>query len=80
MRRPSNATLAGVVLGLVTTAAYLIGARRSFGYDAAATFANFIATPSMIDAFAVHSALPSIPIKSIASHDHVLLSLLSHGI
>src|SRR6266581_2648967 len=68
----------GAFLGLVTAAAYMIGSRRSFGYDAAATFANFIATPSLWDAFAVRSALPSIPIKSIASNDHVLLSLLSH--
>jgi hypothetical protein len=73
-----RATIAGVVLGLVTTAVYMIGAGRSYGYDAAATFANFIATPSLLDAFAVHAALPSIPLKSIASNDHVLLSLISH--
>src|SRR5882672_1787513 len=70
--------LAGILLGLATTAIYMIGSRRSFGYDAAATFANFIATPSLLDAFAVHSALPSIPLKTIASNDHVLLSLISH--
>ncbi|MDQ6720160.1 MAG: hypothetical protein M3003_05110 [Candidatus Dormibacteraeota bacterium] len=70
--------LIGVLLGAATTAVYLIGANRSFGYDAAATFANFIATPSLLDAFAVHPALPSIPLKSIASNDHVLLSLISH--
>lgn len=56
----------------------MIGSNRSYGYDAAATFANFIATPSLLDAFAVHSALPSIPLKTIASNDHVLLSLISH--
>jgi hypothetical protein len=56
----------------------MIGAGRSYGYDAAATFGNFIATPSLLDAFAVHSALPSIPLKTIASNDHVLLSLISH--
>ena len=56
----------------------MIGSRRSYGYDAAATFGNFIATPSLLDAFAVHSALPSIPLKTIASNDHVLLSLISH--
>jgi hypothetical protein len=70
--------LVGIVLGVATTAVYLIGSGRSFGYDAAATFANFVATPSLWDSFAVHSALPTIPIKSIASNDHVLLSLISH--
>jgi hypothetical protein len=73
-----RATIAGIVLGLVTAAVYMIGSRRSYGYDAAATFGNFIATPSLLDAFAVHSALPSIPLKTIASNDHVLLSLISH--
>jgi hypothetical protein len=56
----------------------MIGAGRSYGYDAAATFGNFIATPSLLDAFAVHSAVPSIPLKNIASNDHVLVSLISH--
>ena len=74
-RRPA---LAGIVLGVATTAVYMIGSNRSFGYDAAATFANFVATPSLWDAFAVHSALPTIPLKYVASNDHVLLSLLSH--
>jgi hypothetical protein len=68
----------GVVLGAATAAAYLIGSNRSYGYDAAATFANFIATPSLWDAFAIHSVLPTIPIKSVASNDHVLLSFASH--
>src|SRR5216684_5658407 len=70
----------GIVLGAATTAAYLIGSGRSFGYDAAATFGNFVATPNLIDAFAVHSAMPSMPLKSIASNDHVFLSLISHVI
>src|SRR5713226_1810394 len=70
----------GIVLGAATTAAYLIGSGRSFGYDAAATFANFVATPNLVDAFAVHAALPSILLKSIASNDHVFLSLISHAI
>src|SRR5712692_3287011 len=70
----------GMFLGLATAAAYLIGSGRSFGYDAAATFANYVATPNLVDAFAVHAALPSIPLKSIASNDHVLLSLISHVI
>ena len=74
-RRPA---LAGIVLGVATTAVYMIGSNRSFGYDAAATFANFVATPSLWDAFAVHSVLPTIPLKYVASNDHVLLSLLSH--
>jgi hypothetical protein len=67
-------------MGAATTVAYLIGGDRSFGYDAAATFANFVATPNLVDAFAVHSALPSIPLKNIASNDHVFLSLISHVI
>src|SRR5258708_753367 len=66
------------MLGVTTAAAYLLGANRSFGYDAAATFANFVATPSLWDAFAIHSVLPTVPIKLVASNDHVLLSLLSH--
>jgi hypothetical protein len=70
----------GAALGIATTAAYLIGSGRSFGYDAAATFGNFVATPNLIDAFAVHSAMPSMPLKSIASNDHVFLSLISHVI
>jgi hypothetical protein len=72
--------VAGILLGVATTAVYMIGSGRSFGYDAAATFANFIATPSLWDAFAVHSALPTIPLKDIASNDHVLFSLISHVI
>jgi 4-amino-4-deoxy-L-arabinose transferase-like glycosyltransferase len=75
-----NPIRVGIVLGVATTVAYLIGSGRSFGYDAAATFANYVATPNLIDAFAVHSALPSIPLKSIASNDHVSLSLISHVI
>jgi hypothetical protein len=70
--------VAGLLLGVATTAVYLIGSNRSYGYDAAATFANFIATPSIWDAFAIHAALPETPLKTIASNDHVLFSLLSH--
>src|SRR5258708_16688561 len=76
--RSRGPTIAGIVLGGLTTAAYLIGSNRSFGYDAAATFANFIATPSLWDAFAVHPVLPTIDLKSIASNDHVLISFVSH--
>ena len=75
-----TAAVAGTILGVATAAIYLIGARRSFGYDAAATFANFVATPSMWDAFAISTVLPTIPLKSVASNDHVLLSLISHMI
>jgi len=67
-----------VVLGVATAATYLVGANRSYGYDAAASFANFVATPSLWDAFAIHSVLPTVPIKSVASNDHVLLSFVSH--
>ena len=70
----------GLALGVATTAAYLIGSGRSLGYDAAATFANFIATPNLVDAFAVHPVVPSIVLKSIASNDHVFFSLVSHVI
>jgi hypothetical protein len=70
--------IAGILLGAGTAAAYLVGSNRSFGYDAAATFANFVATPSLWDAFAVHGVLPTVPLKYVASNDHVLLSLLSH--
>jgi hypothetical protein len=58
----------------------MIGSNRSFGYDAAATFANFIATPSIWDAFGVRSVIPTIPVAQVATNDHVLLSLLSHVI
>ena len=68
----------GLLLGAVTAAVYMIGSRRSFGYDAAASFANFIATPSIWDAFAVRSVIPTIPLTQVATNDHVLLSLLSH--
>lgn len=71
-------TIAGILLGVATFAAYMIGSGRSFGYDSAATFANFVATPSLWDSFAIRSALPSIPLKDVASNDHVLLSLISH--
>jgi hypothetical protein len=72
--------VAGGILGVATAAAYLIGSGRAFGYDAAVTFANFVATPSLLDAFAVHSQQPTIPLFGIAGNDHVLVSLLSHVI
>jgi hypothetical protein len=72
--------IVGTILGLATAAAYLVGSGRVFGYDSAVTFANFIATPSMLDAFSVHSQQPTIPIATIAGNDHVLVSLLSHFI
>ncbi|HEX9098044.1 MAG TPA: hypothetical protein VF956_01000 [Candidatus Dormibacteraeota bacterium] len=80
LSHPRAPIVVGAALGIATTAAYLIGSGRSFGYDAAATFGNFVATPNLIDAFAVHSAMPSMPLKSIASNDHVFLSLISHVI
>jgi hypothetical protein len=72
--------IAGTILGVATAAVYLIGSNRSFGYDEAATFANFVATPSVWDSFAISTVLPTIPLKSVASNDHVLLSLISHVI
>src|SRR5690348_10836014 len=71
---------AGFALGVLTVALYMIGANRSFGYDAAATFANFVATPSIWDSFAVRSVIPTVPIAHVATNDHVLLSLVSHAI
>ena len=68
------------MLGVLTFAVYMVGSNRSFGYDAAATFANFIATPSLWDAFAVRSVIPTIPVTQVATNDHVLLSLISHVI
>ncbi len=56
----------------------MVGSNRSLGYDAAATFANFIATPSLWDAFAVRTVIPTIPVEQVATNDHVLVSLLSH--
>src|SRR5690242_630508 len=76
-RRP---VIAGALLGVATFAVYMLGSNRSFGYDAAATFANFIATPSLWDAFAVRSVIPTIPVTQVATNDHVLLSLISHVI
>src|SRR6266545_6942298 len=73
-----RAFLTGALLGVATFALYLVGSNRSFGYDAAATFANFIATPSLWDAFAVRSVIPTIPVTQVATNDHVLLSLISH--
>jgi hypothetical protein len=72
--------IGGAILGVATFAVYMIGSNRSFGYDAAATFANFIATPSLFDAFAVRSVIPTIPVEQVATNDHVLISLLSHVI
>jgi hypothetical protein len=70
--------LAGLTLGVATFAVYMIGSNRSFAYDAAASFANFIATPSIWDAFAVRSVIPTIPVTQVATNDHVLVSLISH--
>ena len=77
-RAPFPPAVVGAILGVATAAAYLIGSGRAFGYDAAVTFANFVATPSLLDAFAVHSQQPTIPLFGIAGNDHVLASLLSH--
>ena len=49
-----------------------------FGYDSAVTFANFVATPNLVDAFAIHSQQATIPLAQIAGNDHVLVSLWSH--
>ena len=70
----------GVALGAAAAAAYLIGSGRVFGYDSAVTFANFIATPNLLDAFAIHSQQATIPLAQIAGNDHVLVSLWSHFI
>ncbi|TMC89760.1 MAG: hypothetical protein E6J12_08750, partial [Chloroflexi bacterium] len=65
---------------MVAAAVYLIGGRRVFGYDSAVTFANFIATPNLLDAFAVHTQQATIPLAQIAGNDHVLVSLVGHVI
>src|SRR2546421_10127613 len=70
--------VAGALLGVATFAIYMIGSNRSFGYDAAASFANFIATPSVWDAFALRSVIPTIPVTQVATNDHVLVSFVSH--
>ena len=80
MTDSGRSIFAGVILGLLTAAVYLIDSSRSFGYDAAATFSNFVATPNFWDAFAFHQALPTIPLKFVASNDHVLVSVISHVI
>src|SRR6202158_1653228 len=77
-KAPLSPAAVGAILGVATAAAYLIGSGRAFGYDAAVTFSNFIATPSLLDAFAVRSQQPTIPLSGIAGNDHVLVSLLSH--
>jgi len=76
----NRAALAGTLLGVATFAVYMIGSNRSFGYDAAASFANFIATPSLWDAFAFRSVIPTIPVTQVATNDHVLVSFISHVI
>src|SRR6266700_5709245 len=76
----NRSLLTGALLGVATFAIYMIGSNRSFGYDAAATIANFVATPSLLDAFAVRSVIPTIPVTQVAGNDHVLVSLLSHVI
>src|SRR3989442_8259894 len=76
----NRSLLTGALLGVATFAVYMIGSNRSFGYAAAATFANFVATPSLWDAFAVRSVIPTIPVTQVAGNDHVLVSLLSHVI
>src|SRR5204863_3844905 len=76
----NRSLLTGALLGVATFAIYMIGSNRSFGYDAAATIANFVATPSLLDEFAVRSVIPTIPVTQVAGNDHVLVSLLSHVI
>ncbi len=76
--RDRKELIAGIVLGVLTFAAYMAGSNRNFGYDAAATFTNFVATNSLWDAFAVRSVVPTIPVTQVATNDHVLLSLISH--
>src|SRR5258708_7938055 len=77
-RLPLPPAVVGTILGVATTAAYLIGSGRAVSYDSAVTFANFVATPSLLDAFGVHSQQSTIPLFGIAGNDHVLVSFLSH--
>ncbi|HET7420949.1 MAG TPA: hypothetical protein VFL27_11260 [Candidatus Dormibacteraeota bacterium] len=75
-----GALAAGAILGVLTFAFYMVGSNRSFGYDAAATFANFVATPSLWDAFGARTVIPTVPIAHVATNDHVLVSLFSHAV
>jgi len=72
--------LLGGALGALTTAVYLIGAGRTFGFDAAVTFGNWVATPSLWDAFGRSRGFDGAPIAYAAPNDQVLISLLSHVI
>lgn len=64
-------------LGLVTFALYMVGAGRTLGYDAAVTFAHFIATPSIWDPFG-RSSYYGYPAAALVGGNHLLLSFLEH--
>jgi hypothetical protein len=68
------------MLGTRTAGTYLIGAGRTFGFDAAFTFGNWVATPSLWDAFGRNTGFGNVSIAYAASSNHVLISVLSHVI
>lgn len=62
----------------LTTACYMIGAGRTFSFDSAITFANFVATPSLREVLGGRTAIEHSARSLTGINDHVLLSLLSH--
>src|SRR5215210_1781884 len=65
--RARDAAYAGIV-GAAVAGFYAIGAGRAFNLDAAATVANFVATPSLLDPFT----------EQIVYNNHVLFSFADH--
>ena len=64
----SSAMRAAVVAGTGAWVFYWIGSSRAFSYDGAVSVKNFIATPSVFDAFRKH----------VVFNNHPLLSFLEH--
>src|SRR5687768_2711489 len=67
MVAPRDAAYTGIV-GAAVVAFYAIGAGRAFNLDAAATVANFVVTPSLLDPFT----------EQIVYNNHVLFSFVDH--
>ena len=67
MVAPRDSAYAGIV-GAAVAAFYAIGAGRAFNLDAAATVANFVATPSLLDSFT----------EQLVYNNHVLFSFADH--
>ena len=56
----------------------MVGAGRDFGFDAAVTFGNWVATPAILDAFGRKVTYGGGQSAIATPNDHVLLSLISH--